>query len=363
MTSNKHIILHLSLIPQIGPATVQTLVAAVGLENHSCVCSYKVQDFTALGVNLSMASRLIEGLANDAVIDEELRLCALHNISWTTVYEHDYPVLLQHIHLPPSVIYWRGNSFEHYQKRIAVIGSREATSYGETVIKALVPELVEAGWTIVSGGALGADSMAHKAALAAHGKTIAITGAGLLKPYPYSNKFLFENIVNSDGIYMSSFPLTMSALPGNFPARNRIISGMSAGIVVIQAAYESGTRSTALYALEQGREVCAVPGRIDDPLSKGCHRLLSEGATLISSAADILSVLGEQRQKQPHIITTSVQEEHTDPLVQACRQPQTFDELLQYVPSPEALRERLCFLQFEGLIEQDIIGRWRAIPR
>jgi DNA processing protein len=367
VNNNKNSILHLSLIPQVGPATVAKLVERIGIDNMHTIYAYRFEDFVRMGLSPHAARLVCDGLASKKIVDDELQLCEKHAIKWTTVYAVDYPVLLRHITLPPSVLYWRGGSFEHYPKMVAVVGSRSANNYGESVIQQVVPELVKSGWTIVSGGALGADSMAHKAAIAAGGTTVAIIGAGLLRPYPLSHKSLFEKIIETGGMYVSPFPLTMSALPGNFPARNRIISGMCKGVVVVQAAYESGTRTTALYALEQGREVCAVPGRIDDPLSSGCHRLINEGATLITQASDVLSTLGDSNVQRyaTKVVQDCVQQKIPcdDPIVRACQQSISFDELLQFVPNHADLHERLCALQFEGVIEQDFMGRWRVASR
>ena len=195
------------------------------------------------------------------------------------------------------MLYIQGADLATFTKCLAVIGSRDADRYGKQVIESLVPPLVEHGWSIVSGGALGADAMAHAATLKAGGKTIAVIGSGLLHPSPTSNLDLFDTILANDGALLSIFPLSMKSRPENFPIRNRIISGLSRGVIVAQGARKSGTRITAQYALEQGRDVFAIPGLIDNPLSEGCHALIQEGAKLISRVEDVFEEYGEVMKK------------------------------------------------------------------
>ncbi len=240
----------------------------------------------------------------------EQELLIKHNIRRITASDVEYPSYLKEIHCPPPQLYVQGELLNSYTKLIAVVGSRKADSYGERVIASLVPELVAHGWAIVSGGALGADSFAHKATLQARGRTIVILGSGLLMPYPSSNRKLFSSIVDQGGSLVSSFSLDTPAYPSNFPARNRIISGMSRGVIVAQAAEKSGARITAHLALEQGREVFAIPGPIDHALSIGCNRLIQQGAKLVQTIDDIFTELGEQVQaKAAPSIDLSAEEE------------------------------------------------------
>lgn len=285
---NQNVILHLSLIDGIGPATIATLSAR--MENLAELYYCSAHDIThRYGIAQTYALKIIEGLADHLLLERELARIEKHAISWTTIIDEEYPHDLRTIYAPPAVIYWRGTLPTKDESTIAFVGSRKANRYGETTISTLVTPLSEQGWWIVSGGALGADSMAHEAALKAQGKTVAILGSGLLQPYPRTNIRLFERIIEGGGSIVSSFPLNQGALPGNFPARNRIIAGMSKGCVVIQAAQKSGARITASFALEQGREVFAVPGMIDDELAQGCNALIQEGAKLVTSVEDILS--------------------------------------------------------------------------
>ena len=159
-------------------------------------------------------------------------------------------------------------------------------------VTSFIPELVHNGCSIVSGGALGIDGLAHRATLEAQGVTVAVLGSGLLKPYPAAHKTLFKKIIECRGALVSCFPLLTEPKPALFPARNRIIAGLSRGCLVVQAGIPSGALITAQYAVDEGREVFAVPGSLDNPLSVGCHRLISQGATLVTSASDILASFG-----------------------------------------------------------------------
>lgn len=358
-------LLHLSLIPGIGPAVVEKLVAGLGLEQLHDLYNWNAQDFLRFQISVQYAQKLVEGLADKKVLEKELYLIEKYHINWITLYDREYPELLKNTYLPPLVLYWQGQKLSHFTKTCAVIGSRKANSYGQLAIDSIIPDLVQAGWTIVSGGALGADSMAHRKALELGGLTVAVIGSGLLIPYPATNRGLFEKIIENNGTIVSPFPLSMAALPGNFPARNRIISGFSKATVVIQAAEKSGTRITALYALEQGRDVCAVPGPIDDTLSAGCHKLIADGASLVTTGQDVLMVLGEKQVQSSKktgispVITPII----IDPLARLCSTPQPFDTLLEQSGLEfHDLHTKLFALQMDGILKQDFMGLWQACP-
>ncbi len=201
-------------------------------------------------------------------------------------------------------------------------------------------------------------------------------GSGLLQPYPAANKRLFDEIVTSGGAVISSFALDQAPLAGNFPARNRIISGLSKACLVIQAAEKSGALITSRYALEQGREVCAVPGPITDPLSYGPHQLISSGALLVKQAADITQALGYESTTQKNNLLTSSPKQISfiqkplafqqlsmpEKLLALCAQLQSFDELLMQLNCTETDLQTILFeLQLEGKLEQDFMGRWQAL--
>lgn len=214
-----------------------------------------------------------------------------------TITERDYPENLRRIFDAPAVLYVKGQILPQDDLALGVVGARFATSYGRSVTEKLVFDLVNAGLTIVSGMAKGIDSYAHRAALEAGGRTIAVLGSGVDLIYPPENRGLYEAIIRN-GAVVSEFPLGFPSLPSNFPARNRIISGLSLGVLVTEAAVDSGSLITAGQAAEQGREVFAVPGPINSKMSAGANKLLKEGVHPVTEAADILEVLDIERKKR-----------------------------------------------------------------
>ena len=169
---------------------------------------------------------VVDGLADQSILEREKDLIEMHKVNWMTVYNDHYPAMLKHIHLPPAVLYWQGAMPADGNQSLAVIGSRKINYYGISVVESFVPTLVSAGWTIVSGGAVGADTAAHRVTVDSGGNTIVVMGSGLLNPYPASNKRLFADILDNRGTLLSAFPLTTAAATGTFPARNRIIAGL-----------------------------------------------------------------------------------------------------------------------------------------
>lgn len=212
-------------------------------------------------------------------------------IKWITVFDEDYPKLLAQIYDPPIVIYYKGEP-DWNKKAIGVVGTRKITGYGRVVTDQFTKGLVGAGLIIVSGLARGVDAEAHWTAVRENGKTIAVLGGGLNNIFPPENRSLAAKIADNFGAVISEFPPNYPSLPGNFPARNRIISGLSLGVLVIEAAEDSGSLITARSALEQGREVFAVPGPITSSLSKGPIDLIKEGARAVFSPEEILEELG-----------------------------------------------------------------------
>lgn len=294
----RQFLLHLNLSDGIGPATVSLLLRRLGITDAQQLSSERVQQFYQLDVrgwqqqlhcSPRIAEFLVQGLRNQQRLAQELALIEQYQITWQTVLDPAYPAILKRLTQPPVVLYWQGDSQILQQPALAVVGSRQADQYAAQVIQELVPPLVQAGFVIVSGGAIGADTMAHRATLQANGRTVAVLGSGLLQPYPNSNRGLFREIVAQGGVVVSPFALNCSALVGNFPARNQIIAGLSAGTIVVQAAQKSGARITAECTLNQGRELFVVPGRFGEALSAGCHELVAEGAKLIHSVQDVLN--------------------------------------------------------------------------
>lgn len=203
----------------------------------------------------------------------------------------EYPKNLKTLHKPPRALYVNGSFKEEDNFAVAIVGSRRASRYGIEMSEKLGFDLALAGVTVVSGMARGIDSAAHRGALKANGRTIAVMGSGHGHIYPPENTGLYKKIVES-GAVISEFENDVSPLPRNFPIRNRIISGLSLGIVVVEAAKNSGALITADFAIEQGRDVFAVPGKISSVTSAGTHELIKDGARLVQSAEDIMEELG-----------------------------------------------------------------------
>lgn len=214
----------------------------------------------------------------------------------------EYPDLLKQIHNPPKQLYRVGEKLLHDEIRIAIVGSRKASSYGHQVTYMLARDLANAGCTIVSGLALGVDSIAHKATVESRGRTIAVQACGLDKIYPSSHRDLARQIINSGGSIISEYEIGTQPFKSNFPMRNRVISGISHAVVITEAAEKSGSLVTARFALEQNREVFAVPGNITNPLSKGTNNLIKSGAMPVSDASEILEALGLEKKRQQRLI-------------------------------------------------------------
>lgn len=206
-----------------------------------------------------------------------------------------YPPLLKAIYDPPPVLYFKGKNLDEFPVPLAVVGTRKPTNYGRIITEALCKRLSDMGICIVSGLARGIDTLAHKSALQAGGETIAVFGCGLSHTYPPENRQLRDKIVDR-GAILSEFPVTMRPDAYNFPARNRVISGLSHGTLVIEAGEKSGALITAEFSLEQGREVFAVPGNINSPNSKGTNRLIKNGAILVDGPDSIVQELSESVQ-------------------------------------------------------------------
>lgn len=285
-----HALLHLSLIEGVGPVTAQ-LVLEVTQKRKIAFdqwYSFSVSEWMHIFGFKERTSELIQkGFSDKKILEKELFLIEKNGVRLTTCLDQEYPLLLKHIVAPPVVLYWKGTFSFCDKQSIAIVGSRKADAYGKKMVKTLVKELVAQRFLIVSGGAIGIDTYAHQETVNQQGNTVVVLGSGLLSPYPVENRGLFESVVET-GTLLSIFPLQSSAVPGNFPARNRVIAGLARGCVVVQAAAKSGARITAQYALEQGRDVFAVPGRADDGLSVGCNDLIKMGAKLVQNADDII---------------------------------------------------------------------------
>lgn len=278
----------LNRLPVLGARRITALLAHYGSAEQ--VWQASGEDYAQI---LSLKKEVGAQLAKDKqTLDPEAEWLKLERfkIKTLSIEAEDFPWLLKQIPSPPPILYYLGSLEVLAGPAVAIVGSRRSTFYGQEVAGKLAGELAAMGIAVVSGMALGVDTAAHRGALENGGKTAAVLGCGLDLCYPPQNGKLMEEIA-SKGVVFSEFPLGTQPLAANFPQRNRIISGLTLGTVVVEATAKSGSLLTANYALEQNREVFAVPGNIGSPYSRGCHRLIKEGARLVESAADIVAEL------------------------------------------------------------------------
>ena len=277
-----------------------------------------------------------------------------------SVNDRDYPQNLRRISDAPPVLYVKGQILAADDLAIAVVGARYATVYGRQVTEKLVVDLVNAGLTIVSGMARGIDSFAHKAAMDAGGRTIAVLGSGVDLIYPPENKGLYEQIVKN-GAVVSEFPLGFPSVPSNFPARNRIISGLSLGVLVTEAAVDSGSLITAGQAAEQGREVFAVPGPINSKMSAGANKLLKEGVHPVTEVLDVLDVLNVERVQREIVQKRQVVGDKTEQKIIGVLDGETkhVDKIVIETGLPiDKVTASLSMMELRGLIKNYGSGIW-----
>ena len=289
MLSNETIsLIHLNMIQGVGLKTVQVLRDVFG----SAARTLQATPDELEKINqLSPAMQdLLKRKPTQCPIERELELIREYDCQVVTLYDDAYPQYLKEIDTPPLVLYIRGKLTPEDSLSLSVVGSRDAKDYGRKVSYRLSYQLAQHGFTVVSGLAKGIDTSAHRGALEAGGRTIAVMGSGLSFIYPAVNSDLAEKITES-GALISEFPMGVKPKPKNFPRRNRIISGLTLGTVVVEASNRSGALITARLAGEQGREVFAVPGEIFSELSTGTHKLINNGAKLVNTVDDLLSEL------------------------------------------------------------------------
>jgi DNA processing protein len=281
--------LALNLLPNIGPIRVRRLLEQ--FREPQAILSAPVRDLLLVpGIGEETAAQIADW-ENRIDLPEELRRIREHEIELLTLADPRYPAALRQIHDPPFLLYLRGTITRADAAAVGVVGSRRMSHYGREQARKFSFQLARAGFTIISGLARGIDTAAHEAALAADGRTIAVLGSGIGKVYPPENQALADRIAAS-GAVLSEFPVLYVPDKQSFPLRNRIVAGMSSGLLVVEAPARSGSLITANQALEQGRTVFAIPGPIDRPSSEGCHRLIQQGATLVCTPDDIIDELG-----------------------------------------------------------------------
>jgi DNA processing protein len=279
----------LALVPGVGPRMRQLLLERFGTPTAVFAAdAAEVASIPGIGRKLPAT---IRALAGDAIAAETLAICRDRGVQVIPAQSPAYPGLLGRIDDPPGLLFVRGQLLPCDALAVAIVGARHATPYGNRVAHQLASGLARAGYTVVSGLARGIDAAAHRGALDAGGRTIAVLGTGVLNIYPPEHGELAVEVMHH-GAVISEAPPYAEASRGVFPQRNRIVSGLSLGTVVVQASERSGALITARLAGEQGREVFAVPGAIDCRMSRGCHALIRDGAKLVESVDDILDELG-----------------------------------------------------------------------
>lgn len=290
-----------------------------------------------------------------------------HLLTWS---DPDYPVLLREIPDPPLVLYIVGERRLLSSLQIAIVGSRNPTPMGRENAHAFAKSLAGAGLVVTSGLALGVDGAAHRGALEAGGQTIAVAGTGLDRVYPARHRELAHEIAGHGGALVSEFPLGTPPLPENFPIRNRIISGLSLGTLVVEAALQSGSLITARLAVEQGREVFAIPGSIHSPQARGCHALIRQGAKLVESAQDVLEELGPLVSVAARaMVADTAPERLLDPattalLKQMGHDPVSIDALIERSGlTADAVSSMLLQMELNGLVSNCPGGKVQRITR
>jgi DNA processing protein len=276
----------LNLIEGIGPVRVRLLLDHFG-DAPAVLRASRQQLMQVRGIGEESADA-IANWEKTIALDAELKRIADFGCRIVAQQDEEYPALLRQIYDPPPVLYVKGQMLPKDKNAVALVGSRMTTHYGIEIARKLGYQLAYLGVTVVSGGARGIDSAAHQGALTAKGRTIAVLGTGINLITPPENAKLFEQIA-ANGAVITQFPFNRPGDKQSFPIRNRIVAGMTLGTVVIEANLTSGALITANFANEYGRQVFAVPGRIDSPRSKGCHDLIKKGAKLCEGAEDILS--------------------------------------------------------------------------
>lgn len=281
----------LSAIPSFGSVRIRRLIEYFGSGRN--VLKAKERDLQATNILSRNLIQKIFEFDRDNFLQSEYNHIRQNDVAVVTIFDECYPVVLRGIYDPPVVLYVKGRLPVDQGLAVGIVGSRNASMYGINIAEKFAGQLAELGITVVSGLAKGVDAAAHRGCLRTGGQTIAVVGCGLSHIYPPQNKDLFAEI-GQKGAVISEFPMAMPPISFNFPARNRIISGLSLAVLVVEASLKSGALITSHFALEQGRDVFAVPGKIDHPNSQGVNQLIKQGAKLVTCFEDIVQELEPQ---------------------------------------------------------------------
>jgi DNA processing protein len=365
LPEERHSILGFSVFPGIGPLRVRLLQSAFG--SLSAAWNATAGELKEVGLSSALVESFIS-FRKTFNVESYLKQLQQQSIRWLCFLDAEYPVRLQEISDPPLVLFVRGEadlSLLSMSRLIAVVGTRKMSSYGQQATEQICSELVNAGYGIVSGLALGVDGQAHKTVLNGKGKTIAVLGCGVDIIAPLSHGFLYQQICKQGGLIVSEMPVGCRPNKGTFPARNRIISGMSRGVLVIEGARTSGSLITAAYALEQGRDVFAIPGSIYSFGSAGPNFLIKNGACPVQSAQDILDVLDPGKSSSPNITKSYDFSEKEQLLIQALMSEECdVDRLTHRLPlSSVDIHTLVLSLELRAIIRRDELGIYRLTQR
>ena len=351
--------LRLALVPGVGPRIRRELLDKFG--TYEAIFSATPSELRAVDHVGPKVSKAICAARQEIDVESEIESCRRNHVQIIAESEDSYPRSLRDLPDPPGVLFVKGEIVPADALAIAVVGSRHATHYGLTQAERLSAGLARAGFTVVSGLARGIDSAAHRGALAAGGRTIAVLASGVMNIYPPENQQLAGEIAER-GAVVSESPTRFEPIAGMFPQRNRIISGLSLGVLVVEASQRSGALITARHAMEQGRDVFAVPGPITSRMSHGTHRLIRDGAKLVETVDDILEELGplvaatptvEEGREIHHPAELALNELERQVLDTVPEQPTTVDAVIagSGLPAPQVLAT-LSVLEMRRLIRR-----------
>jgi len=361
--------LALALTPGLGPTRIKKLIEHYGTAER--VFHASLTELEATGMRAVSAQSLATGKSLE-LAQQECAKAVEARARIISLSDPEYPQRLKEIYDPPVVLFVKGSIDVLAQPGIAMVGTRHPTPYGSGMAERLSTDLAARGLVIISGLARGIDTASHRGAVAAKGKTIAVLGTGIDVMYPKENTRLTEQIVALGGALITEFPVGTSPVPQNFPIRNRIISGMSAGVLVVEAAEYSGTRITSRLALEQNRDVYAVPGNVTNKNSWGPNTLIKQGAKLVATwedvweelAADIQATLGSRQNESPEPETASlfpdqVKSPHEKKILNLLKADESthIDQLVELLENEMSSSEI-----FAALFELELNGKIRQLP-
>jgi DNA processing protein len=336
----------------VGPARLQALLDHAGSIERAWAAPEP--QLYAAGLDKRAVASMLEARRKmdlDAYV-AEVEACDCEVMTWDSP---DYPSLLRQIAAPPPVLYVRGRFEPVDQWAMAVVGTRRLSAYGRIITQQLVTSLVMNGVTVVSGLARGIDAIAHRVAVEQGGRTLAVLGSGVDHIYPPEHQPLAEQIIAGQGAIISEYPLGTPPDSKNFPGRNRLISGLALGVLVVEAGERSGALITARFALDQDREVFAIPGNINSPVSRGTNRLIQQGAKLVADVEDILTELNLRQIVEQVVAQTILPEtaEEAALVAQLSGQPVHIDELIRATGLPSGVvSSTLTMMELKGMVQQ-----------